>query len=46
MLNQCLLHAWCLQNKHRIFYPNSSDLAGLQADKNPWFSPTCKLPGT
>lgn len=37
----CCCHL-CLQNLYRIFYPQSNDMAGLQADSNPWYSPVCQ----
>lgn len=34
--------ALCLQNAYRIFYPQSTDIPGLQADQNPWYSQVCQ----
>jgi hypothetical protein len=37
-----LLLLLSVQNAYRIFYPLITDIPGLQADVNPWYSQVCQ----
>jgi hypothetical protein len=42
LLPLLLLLLLSVQNAYRIFYPLITDIPGLQADLNPWYSQICQ----